>query len=274
VSVVEAGPLRASVRVERTWRDSRFVQTYRLLAGSGRLDVETYVDWHERMVYLQARFPLAVHTHEATFETMYGVVRRATHRNTSWEATKFEVSGHRFADLSETGFGVALLNNGKYGHGAHGSTLTLSLVRGPLYPDPFADEGEHRFTYSLFPHAGDWTDAGVVEEAIRLNSPLVATAASGSNETTGFIETEGLLIALGALKLAEDGNGVVLRVYEPRGARGTAVLRFARGISRVEAVNLLEDLDPTGQDGVAVEGNTVRLTMRPFQVRTVRVVLD
>ncbi|MGH2560161.1 MAG: alpha-mannosidase, partial [Thermomicrobiales bacterium] len=274
VMVIEAGPLRASVRVERTWRDSRIVQTYRLLAGSGRLDVETFIDWHERMMFLQARFPLAVRTHEATYETMYGAVRRATHRNTSWEATRFEVSGHRFADLSETGFGVALLNDGKYGHGAHGNVLTLSLVRGPLYPDPFADEGEHRFTYSLFPHAGDWTASDVVNEAIRLNSPLVATAASGANDRNGLVEIAGLPIALGALKLADDGQGLILRVYEPRGARGTTVLRFSRAVRRVEAVNLLEDPDADGQAGVALEDNTVRLTMGPFQVRTVRVVMD
>ncbi|MGH2534882.1 MAG: alpha-mannosidase [Thermomicrobiales bacterium] len=273
VSVIEAGPLRASVRVERVWRDSRIVQTYRLLAGSGRLDVETFVDWHERMVYLQARFPLAVRTHEATYETMYGAVRRATHRNTSWEATRFEVSGHRFADLSETGFGVALLNDGKYGHGAHGNVLTLSLVRGPLYPDPFADEGEHRFTYSLFPHAGDWTEADVVNEAIRLNSPLVATAASVASDTAPLVEADGLPIALGAMKPADDGQGLILRVYEPHGARGTAILRFSRSVNRVVAMNLLEDPDPSGEDGIERDGDVVRIAMRPFQVRTVRVTI-
>ena len=159
-AVTEPGPLRASVRVERVWRDSSIVQTYRLWAGSARLDIETEIEWHEREMLLRARFPLAVHTHEATYETIYGVVRRPTHRNTSWDAARFEVSGHRFADMSEAGYGVALLNDGKYGHSAHGNVLGLSLVRGPLYPDPLADEGHHRFTYSLFPHPGDWTEAG------------------------------------------------------------------------------------------------------------------
>ena len=159
IEVVETGPLRGAVRVRRRWRDSRIEQTYRLLAGSRRLDIVTDIDWHEREIYLQARFPLAVHSHEATFETMYGVVRRPTHRNTSWDAARFEVSAHRFADLSEPGYGVALLNDGKYGHSVHGNVLTLSLLRSPLYPDPTADEGEHHFTYSLLPHAGDWTEA-------------------------------------------------------------------------------------------------------------------
>ena len=154
LALIESGPVRASVRVQRTWRGSRIVQTYRLWANSQRLDIETEIDWHERQILLRARFPLAIHAHEATFETAYGAVRRPTHRNTAKDAAQFEGSGHRFADLSEPGYGVALLNDGKYGHGVHGNVLSLSLLRGPLYPDALADEGEHRFTYALSPHGG------------------------------------------------------------------------------------------------------------------------
>ncbi|MDQ3658798.1 MAG: alpha-mannosidase, partial [Actinomycetota bacterium] len=174
IEAVEEGPMRASVRVERRWRDSTIVQTYRLYAGSRRLDVETEVDWRERQVLLRAAFSLNVRSHEATFETMYGAQRRATHRNTSFEAARFEVSAHRFCDLSEPDYGVALLNDGKYGHSVKDNVLGISLLRGPLYPDPRADEGFHAFTYSLFPHPGDWTQGGVVGEAFALNSPLVA----------------------------------------------------------------------------------------------------
>ncbi len=273
VEVLEVGPLRAAVTVTRGWRGSRIEQTYRLLAGSKRLDIETFIDWHERQVLLKARFPLAVRTHEATYETMYGAVRRPTHRNTSWDAARFEVAAHRFADLSEPGYGVALLNDGKYGHGAHDNELTLSLVRGPLYPDPFADEGEHRFTYALLPHAGDWTEAGVVAEAFALNSPLiVAPAAEGT--TPGDFElvaNEGLPLALGALKRAEEGTGLILRLYEPHGARGTATLRFAREVRRVAAVDLLEAAAPGSVPALEHAGEVVRLGVRPFQVVTLRV---
>ena len=111
------------------------------------------------------------------------MVHRPTHRNTSHDAAQFEGSGHRFADLSEAGYGVALLNDGKYGHGVHGNVLSLSLLRSPLYPDALADEGQHHFTYSLFPHLGDWSEAGVVAEAHALNSPLtvVSTEAGASD---------------------------------------------------------------------------------------------
>jgi alpha-mannosidase len=272
IEIVEAGPLRGAVRVRRRWRDSSIAQTYRLLAGGRRFDMVTEIDWHERQTFLQARFPLAVHTHEASYETLYGVVRRPTHRNTSWDAARFEVSGHRFADCSEPGYGVALLTDGKYGYAAHGNLLTLSLLRGPLYPDPLADEGQHRFTYSLLPHMGDWTEADVVNEAFTLNSPLIAVpvAADRSGTTGSFLTADGLPLTLGSLKRAEEGDGVILRLHEPHGNRGWATLRFAQRVERVERVNLLEEA-VDGPEPVLSDGMTIKLAVRPFEVVTMRV---
>ena len=125
---------------------------------------------------MKARFPLAVRSDRATFETAFGVVERPTHRNTSWVRAKFEVAAHRFADLSEPGYGVALLNDGKYGYHATGSELGISLLRSPVYPDPLADEGTQTFTYSLYPHLGSWLEGGVLMEAEDLNRPLLALA--------------------------------------------------------------------------------------------------
>jgi len=209
------------VRVTRRWGGSTIVQTYRLLSGSRRMDVETWIDWHERRVLLRALFPLNIRSHEATSETMFGAQRRPTHGNTGWDAARFEVSAHRFCDISEPGYGVALMNDGKYGHSAKGSVLGISLLRSPLYPDPLADEGEHRFTYSIYPHPGDWTAAGVTREAFALNSPLVPVRGGGAPESSAFVEAEGLELALAGFKRSEDGEAVVLRLYEPHGARGT-----------------------------------------------------
>jgi alpha-mannosidase len=274
IEVIETGPLRGAVRVRRVWRDSRIEQTYRLLTGSRRLDIATHIDWRERQVYLQARFPLNIHTHEATYETLYGVVRRPTHRNTSWDAARFEVSGHRFADLSEPGYGVALLTDAKYGYSAHGNTMTLSLLRGSLYPDPGADEGEHRFTYSLFPHPGDWTEGDVVNEAFALNSPLIAVPiasvdASGT-ESGSFLDVDGLPLALGSLKRAEDGEGMILRLHEPHGARGTATLRFTRPLQRIERVNLLEEPTEGPELAPGNDAMTVQIDVRPLEVVSLR----
>ena len=268
LEVTEPGPLRASVRVTRRWRGSLISQTYRLLAGSRRLDVETRIEWHERRVLLRALFPLNVRSHEATSETMFGAQRRPTHQNTGWDAARFETSAHRFLDISETGYGVALLNDGKYGHNAKGNVLGLTLLRGPVYPDPLADEGEHAFTYSVYPHPGDWTEAGVVDEAFALNSPLIPLQARTEEPVeSSFVKIEGLELALAALKPAGEGRGVILRLYEPHGARGRCRLTFPGGLQRAEKTNLLED---GGGEIVEVEDGALSLDVRPFEVVTLR----
>jgi alpha-mannosidase len=276
IDIVETGPLRGAVRIRRAWRDSRIEQTYRLLAVSRRLDVATRIDWHERQTYLQARFPLALHSHEATYETLYGVTRRPTHRNTSWDAARYEVSGHRFADLSEPNYGVALLNDAKYGYSAQSNVLTLSLLRTPLYPDPGADEGHHAFTYSLFPHPGDWTAGNVVSEAFALNSPLIPISVEGDGSQGGmnhFLALDGLPLSLGSLKRAEDGDGLILRLHEPHGNRGRASLRFPMPLTRIERVNLLEE-SAEGPDPVLADDRSgVHLDVRPFEVVSLHVVL-
>jgi alpha-mannosidase len=241
VAVAENGPHRAALRVERRYRDSRIVQDVRLWAGSARIDFATRIDWHDRRVLLRARFPLAVRAPRATFETAFGVIERPTHRNTSWDQARFEVAGHRFADLSEPGAGVALLNDGRYGHHALGSELGLSLLRSPVWPDPLADEGEQEIVYSLLSHPGGWHDGGVLAEAQDLNRPLLARPVDrGAGASLRPLRVDGLPVALGALKPLEDGGGLVLRVYDPQGARGTARLALPDGWSADAELDLLE----------------------------------
>jgi alpha-mannosidase len=240
VSLVEPGPHRAALRVVRTFRDSRIVQDIRLWAGSARIDFHTRFDWHDRRWLLKARFPLAVRSPRATFETAFGVVERPTHRNTSWDEARFEVPGHRFADLSEPGYGAALLNDGRYGHHALGSELGLSLLRSPVWPDPLADEGEQELVYALLPHAGGWLEGGVLAEAEDLNRPLLALPARGGPASLRPLAVGGLPVGLGALKALEDGGGLLLRVYEPQGARGRLTVRTPEGWRIERALDLLE----------------------------------
>ncbi len=267
IELVEEGPLRAAVKVTRSWRSSRFEQIYRLTSESSRVDIATKIDWHERLMLVRALFPTTVHTHEATFETLYGVHKRPTHRNTAWDRSRFEVSAHRFVDLSEPEYGVALLNDAKYGHSVYGGTIGVSLVRGPLHPDPFADEGEHTFTYALFPHEGDWIEGGVTAEARALNAPLVTVSVSEKAiASPAFITNDGVRLGLGALKKAHDREGLVLRVYEQHGIRGETSLTFGRPVTSVTRTNLLEE-DADGAD-IIHEGDTLRFTVRPFEIVT------
>jgi alpha-mannosidase len=202
-----------------------------------------------------------VRAERATFECAFGVVTRPTHRNTSWDEAQFEVAGHRFADLSEPGFGLALINDAKYGHSARDNVLGLSLVRSPVYPNPLADEGEQRFTYALAPHAGAWHEGGVREEAEDLNQPLLVGLARGlAPATLAPLAFEGVGAGLGALKAAEDGDGLILRVYEPAGARGRFALSLPKGWREAGAVDLLEQPSAPQAEG----------WLSPFELRSWR----
>ena len=156
----------------REFGASTITQTMRLASGSRRLEFDTEVDWHERHKFLKVAFPVDVHASRATYEIQFGHLERPTHTNTSWDVARFEVCAHRWADLSEPGYGVALLNDCKYGYDIHGNVMRLSLLRAPGWPDPESDQGAHRFSYALFPHAGDLRAAGVVAEAEAFNLPL------------------------------------------------------------------------------------------------------
>jgi len=262
IKVVENTTARVALRVVRRFRASTVTQTYLLEANGTRLDIATDIDWHDRHVLLRTLTPVDVRASHATFEHANGVVRRTTHDNTSWDQAQFEVPGHRFADLSEPGFGVALLNDAKYGHSVKGNVLGLSLVRSPVYPDPLADEGGQRFTYALYPHAGEWHEGRVREEAEDLNQPLLATTASGlASVTLTPLEVEGIPAALSALKPAEDGKGLVLRVYEPSGRRGDFAVTAPKGWAIGEALSILEE---PMERGAGAE-------LRPFELRSWRV---
>jgi alpha-mannosidase len=260
IEIVEGGPQRAALRVTRQVAHSTIVQSVRLWANSARIDFATRFDWRDRRLLVKARFPLAVRADHATFECAYGVHRRPTHVNTSWDAARFEVACHRFMDLSEPGYGVALLNDGRYGCHARGGELGLTLLRSPILPDQAADEGVQSLTYSLLPHSSDWIAGGVLAEAEDLNRPLFHQAlASAPDGERRFLRVEGKAVALGALKPAEDGEGLVLRVYEPAGGRGAIEVVPPPDWRVAGEVNLMEDALGAGDPAIG-----------PFQIRSFR----
>ncbi|MEM6431000.1 MAG: glycoside hydrolase family 38 C-terminal domain-containing protein [Deinococcota bacterium] len=261
IEVIEEGPHRVAVAVTRAFRNSTIRQEIRLWSNSARLEFYTELDWHDRRWLLKAHFPVNVRAPYANFETAFGVIARPTHRNTSWQTAQFEVPAQRFVDLSEATYGVALLNDGRYGHHVQGNDMGLSLVRAPTYPDPLADEGRHSFTYALYPHEGTWFDGGVLREAEDLNMPLYGQPIQADFETSlQLIELKGLPVALAALKPLEDGGGLVLRCYEPRGARGQVRLSLPGGWRATHELDLLErPISPIRETS---------FDFTPFQVRS------
>ncbi|HTJ71507.1 MAG TPA: glycoside hydrolase family 38 C-terminal domain-containing protein [Actinospica sp.] len=277
VTVVSPSPLLGAVRIERSHGESRITQTVRLRAGSRRVDIETEVDWHETEKFLKAVFPLDVHAERTAAEIQFGHVQRPTHTNTSWEAARFEVYAHRWIHVAEPGYGVALLTDSTYGYdagrtsrpgGGTTTTVGLSLLRAPRCPDPLADQGAHKFTYSLLAGADV---ADTVTEGYALNLPLRVVNAAADPVAAPLVTLDGSEAAIiEAVKLADDRSGdVIVRVYESLGGRADAVVRPGFEIASAEIVDLLER--PLSPAVIEVsEGGSIPVSLRPFQILTLR----
>ncbi len=266
VSTIVDGP-RIVRTCEYSYRSSRLVQRVVLVAGSRRLDFETTVDWQERGRMLRTSFPVDVETDHATFDIQFGSIERPTGANTSWDMARFEVCAHKWVDLSQGDRGVALLNDCKYGHRVQGNVLDLNLLRSPSHPDPVADAGAHQFTYALLPHAGDCHAGGVVRAAYELNAPLSLVMGANGSGARSFLTVKGTeagTVVIEAVKIAEDSNDVVVRLYESEGRGARALLVPDFPVGEAWASNMLEE--PAGRLPMSAGG--IELEFRPFEIRT------
>ena len=261
--MVEASPLRATVELEiEVSAKCSLTQRISLTAESPRLDFESHVKWQESEQFLKVEFPLALRSEFATFEIQFGHLRRPTHFNTTWDFARFEVSAHRWADLSEPNFGVALLNDSKYGYACHGNVLRLSLLRAPKSPDAFADMGEHRFRYALFPHKDGPQLGGVVPEAAAFNQPLSVSTTAAAVQSESFFQVDNPAVVLDTVKKAEDSDDLIVRLYESHGGHQTATLSLSHPLRKATKVNLLE----ADEKPIAAGKNKVKLSLRPFEI--------
>ena len=222
IAVTSEGPLCLQITVNRSFMHSRMTQDIRFYAHSPRIDFNTWVDWKEHQYLLKAGFPVDVHTDEAAFDIQFGNVVRKTHTNTSWDRARFESCGHKWMDVSESGYGVSLLNDCKYGHSVREGCIELTLIKSGIEPNPDTDNEEHVFTYSLYPHQGTWREADTQKEAADLNQPLSAVNGGMPGESYGFAGVKGDSVVLETVKRSEDGNGIILRLYESRNKRVNA----------------------------------------------------
>jgi alpha-mannosidase len=263
VEVASADPLRVEVVFERPiGRASHMRQTVRLDAESSRLEFHCAIDWHEDRRALKVRFPVAVHAPRATYEMQFGVVERPTHHSTRRDLAQYEVPGHRFADLSEHDFGVALLSAATYGWSVHGEDMRMTLLRSPRWPDPEADIGHHDLSFAIRPHRGSWQDAGVTAEALCFNAPLLLGEAA--EETRSWFSTDAPGLFIDTVKRAEDSDDLVVRLYEAHGGSGAARLRVGLPFTEAWFTNLLEDrLTPA-----EVDGDDVIVPFGPFEIVT------
>ena len=260
-----SGPLRAAVQFRRKFGASTLNQRMVLDAGSRLIRFETEVDWQEQHKFLKVAFPVVVHSTRATYEIQFGHVERPTHTNTSWDQARFEVCAHRWADLGEPGYGVALLNDSKYGHDILGSVMRLSLLRAPTHPDPNADRGRHRFTYALMPHAGDFREAGVIAAAEDLNAPLRVVRGTAASSRS-LVELDSPQVLVEAIKKAEDSDAVIIRLYEAWGGRCNLRLSTSLPAKRAFLCDLLE----RDRSEVQVRDGQIELELGPFKILTLK----
>jgi alpha-mannosidase len=272
IQLVESGPLRATIRVSRTWQSSKLVQAITLCSDADRVEVDNDFDWHEQHVLLKASFPLAASSGEATYEIPYGSIRRPTTRNNPIEEAKFEVPALRWADLGDGQHGFSLLNDSKYGYDAKGNVLRLSLLRSPTWPDPKADQGHHRFRYALYPHTGDWKHAATMRRGYELNYPLMATQVEAHDGAEPpeqfFLSLDNPNVTLTALKKAEDGSALLLRFYEWAGSTGEVEIVVPAGATSATLTNLMEQ--PEGK-ALPVNGDRVAVPVHPYEIVSLRI---
>lgn len=273
VEIAEQGPERATIRVVRRFRDSQFTQDISLMPGVPRVDVAMTLDWHERSTFLKADFPVNAESGKVSAEIPYGVIER--------DQTGEEAVMGKWVDISGPGYGVAIINNGRNGYDAKGNAIHLSVVRSPWAPDPRADEGEHSFGYSIYPHRGGWREGQVPLQAMAFNSPLLsmqephhassqeqwAGKKGGLPEAYSFIKTDSDHVVLYALKQMEGfyDTDAIARFVEIEGREGDVTIQLPRRVRATETT-LLEDVvvGPVG------EGTTIKFHMNPWEIMTLR----
>ena len=267
MEILEASPLKGALRVVRKFHNSTITQDIVLYADLDRIEFRTAVDWHEREKMLKAEFLPDILSSKAAYEIQFGAIERPTHENTSYDRTKFEVCGHKWADLSEGNYGVSLLNDCKYGYDIKENRMRLTLLRSPIDPDLTADQGYH----AIRPHKGAWAAAGTVQAGYSLNVPLEAQfcpdAAAGSlPPEKSYFQVSKENVILDTVKAAEDGDGIILRLYESIGAKTRVSLQSALPLAEALECNLVEENERPAE----TKGNAISFEMHPFEIKTFR----
>jgi alpha-mannosidase len=304
--IVENGPVRTAVRIVRRFLDSVIEQDICIYNHMPRIDFKTRVDWKEKQILLKAAFPVDIHSDKATFDIQYGNMERPTHWNTSWDFAKFETAAHKWVDISEDDYGISLLNESKYGYDVKDGVIRISLIKSAVYPNTEADREVHEFTYSLYPHKGDWREGNTVKSAYFLNCPMysvirgagakedscasdaLAIKPSSAGETKAKedncagstlpamlpasfslvgIDKENVIIEV--VKKAEDSEDIIIRMYECYNRRTRAKVTFFKELLEVWECDLMEN--NMEKIGISSSGCSFEFTIKPYEIKTFKI---
>lgn len=272
IEVKEASQVKGVIRVVHSFNKSTITQDIILSADADYIDFDTTVDWYETEKILKAQFPVTVNNTYATYEIAHGSINRPNHWNYATDLVRYEVCGHKWADLSEGDYGVSLINDCKYGYDIKDNLMRITLMRAPNCPDPVGDKGVSSFVYRLYPHKGTWSQADTVKYAFELNQPMKAFAVSEQNgkleSEKSFVTVSNENIIIDAVKPAQDGNGIIIRMYESARTHSKVNVKFDFGkVNKVIETNLME-VDETE---IPTENNEFSFNITPHQVRTFRI---
>lgn len=261
---------KAILETTRKFNKSVIKQNIIVYSYLDRIDFKTIVDWHEDNKLLKVAYYPDVITNKATYEIQFGAIDRPTHHNNEYDDIRFEVCGHKWADMSQNDCGIALLNDCKYGYDAYDDTLRLSLLRSPIEPDYKTDRGINEFTYSIYPHKDNWFDANVINKAYELNNPIIVNDTKMVDEKikiNNFVEIDNKNIVLETIKKAEDDESFIFRLFEANGAGGNTCVRLAFKIDEVIMTNLMEKEEKR----INVKDNTFTFMAKPFGIYSFKV---
>lgn len=271
IEVVAAGPVRGTLKIKYRYMDSVILQYIHIYQDIDRIDFETEIDWKETHTLLKIAFPVDVYTSKATYDIQYGNVERPTHWNTSWDVARFEVCGHKWADLSEEGYGVSLLNDCKYGYDIKDGVMRLSLLKSSTWPNPVADKEKHLFTYALYPHTGNVKQGNTIEMGYQLNVPaagkLIPAQEGILPETFGLVELDRRNVFIESIKEAEDDDAMILRLYEAMHQRGKVNMKLNVNAEKVFLCNLLEE----NLEEVQLKDSLLTFEIKPYEIKTFKV---
>lgn len=256
------GPLVVVLSVSYKYQNSTISQEIKCYRDSRRIDFVTNVEWKEHQQLLKVAFPVNVRSTEATYEIQFGNVKRPTHWNTSWDYARFETVGHKWADLSEGNYGVALLNDSKYGYDIKDHVMRLSLIKSGIHPDPDADQGHHEFTYALLPHKDDWFTGNVDKESYDLNQPLIVNQKQAPI-IRSLVELSTNRIVVDSVKKAEKENAMIIRLHEQTGSHLSAEMILNFPVGKWIETDLMER--PIAEWG---RGSQIEMEIAPYEIKT------
>ncbi|MCL2865560.1 MAG: alpha-mannosidase [Lachnospiraceae bacterium] len=269
IEIQSQNGLSACIVFTYVFGQSKMLQEMIVYANSRRIDFKTNVDWQERQRLLRTFFDVDIRATEATYQIQFGNVKRLTHWNTSWDMARFESVAHQWVDFSERDYGVALLNDCKYGHTVKDQTMSMSLLKGAIAPDPMADIGKHEFTYSILPHRGDFVAGAVTQAAWALNRPLVLCQGDAGDEAfikIAEVDFDEPVVAIDAIKQKESGEGLIIRMHEHTGSRRKLCLKPQFAFTVWQETNLMEK--PIGEKQEEQEGK-IFLELKPYEIKTI-----